>query len=55
VDKNFAVTFPWIDRVFGTHYLPGDAWPDALGIAGHPVPEGFFLQLAYPLRATRVH
>jgi len=48
VDKNFAVHFPWIDRLFGTHHMPGGAWPEALGIEGHPVPEGFFGQLVYP-------
>jgi lathosterol oxidase len=49
-DRNFAVHFPWIDRLFGTHYLPGDRWPDELGIQGHPVPAGFAAQLTYPLR-----
>jgi len=27
--------------------MPGGAWPDALGIKEHPVPEGFFSQLVY--------
>ena len=52
VDKNFAVHFPWLDRLFGTYHLPGAKWPDELGISGHPVPEGFLAQLAYPLRLT---
>ena len=37
-DRNFAVHFPWLDRWFGTHYLPDDRWPEELGIEGHPVP-----------------
>lgn len=49
-DRNFAVHFPWLDRLFGTHYLPGDAWPEQLGIAGHPLPEGFSRQLIHPFR-----
>jgi lathosterol oxidase len=49
VDRNFAVHFPWIDRLFGTHHLP-KAWPDELGIEGHPVPPGFAGQLAWPFR-----
>ncbi|MBX3706749.1 MAG: sterol desaturase family protein [Pseudomonadales bacterium] len=53
VDRNFAVHFPWIDRLFGTHYMPGDAWPAALGIEGHPVPEGYLAQTGYPFRALR--
>ena len=50
VDKNFAVHLPWIDRLFGTAYLPPGRWPDAYGIAGHPVPEGYWRQLAWPFR-----
>jgi lathosterol oxidase len=49
-DRNFAVHLPWIDRVFGTAYLPDGAWPSGYGIAGHPVPEGYLRQLAHPLR-----
>ena len=30
-DRNFAVHFPWIDRLFGTFHLPGAAWPERLG------------------------
>jgi sterol desaturase/sphingolipid hydroxylase (fatty acid hydroxylase superfamily) len=50
VDKNFAVHLPVLDRLFGTQHLPGEAWPEAYGIADHPVPEGWLVQLAYPLR-----
>jgi lathosterol oxidase len=49
-DRNFAVHLPWLDRLFGTAYLPGDRWPDAYGIAGDPVPEGYLRQLVYPFR-----
>jgi len=31
IDHNFSATFPWIDRIFGTHYLPRH-FPDAYGI-----------------------
>ena len=51
-DRNFAVHFPWIDRLFGTYHLPGGAWPPRLGIAGDPVPEGYVAQLTYPLRRS---
>jgi lathosterol oxidase len=50
VDRNFAVHFPWIDRLFGTHYLPSGSWPEELGIEGHPVPTGYLGQLSYPFR-----
>ena len=49
-DRNFAVHFPWIDRLFGTFHLPGGAWPERLGLDGDPVPEGYGAQLVYPLR-----
>jgi len=48
VDKNFAVHLPWIDRLFGTAYLPEGRWPDTYGIVGHPVPDGYWRQLAWP-------
>jgi lathosterol oxidase len=34
LDKNFAFHLPVIDRIFGTHYLPGEAWPKRYGIDG---------------------
>lgn len=53
IDKNFAVHFPWIDRLFGTYYGPPGQWPTGYGIAGDPVPEGFAAQLVYPVRPGR--
>ena len=53
VDKNFAVHLPVIDRLFGTHYLPGRDWPATYGIAGDPVPAGYLAQLAFPFRPRR--
>ena len=50
VDVNFAVHLPVLDRLFGTHYLPGDRWPDEYGIEGHPVPDGWWRQLVHPFR-----
>lgn len=53
IDVNFAVHFPWIDKLFGTHYLPGDKWPSGYGIGGHPVPKGWLAQFAYPFRRDK--
>jgi sterol desaturase/sphingolipid hydroxylase (fatty acid hydroxylase superfamily) len=50
VDKNFAVHLPWLDRLFGTAYLPRDRWPDAYGLGGAPVPDGWLRQLVLPFR-----
>lgn len=49
-NRNFAVHFPFIDRLFGTHHLPGEAWPEQYGIEGGQVPDGFMRQLVYPLQ-----
>lgn len=51
IDKNFAVHFPWIDRLFGSYYGPEGAWPRGYGIEGHPVPDGYLKQLVYPVSA----
>lgn len=51
MDRNFAVHVPFLDRVFGTRYLPRHRWPDRYGKAGDPVPERYLAQLMYPLRS----
>ncbi len=50
IDKNFAVHFPFLDKLFGTYYGPEGAWPAGYGIEGNPVPDGFAKQLVYPVR-----
>lgn len=32
IDKNYAAIFPWIDRLFGTLYLPTRRWPASYGL-----------------------
>jgi sterol desaturase/sphingolipid hydroxylase (fatty acid hydroxylase superfamily) len=48
IDKNFAIHFPWIDKLFGTYYYPEDKWPDTYGLANEPIPAGFWGQTWYP-------
>ena len=50
VDVNFAIHLPFIDRFFGTQYLPKDAWPAQYGLVGGEVPRGFFKQLVAPFK-----
>ena len=50
IDVNFAIHFPIFDQLFGTHFLPGNRWPDGYGVQGHPVPKGYMKQLKYPFR-----
>ena len=47
IDKNFAIHFPWIDRVFGTYYYP-DAWPEKYGLDGEEISPGFWGQTIEP-------
>ncbi|MBI1816144.1 MAG: sterol desaturase family protein [Deltaproteobacteria bacterium] len=53
LDKNFAVHLPWLDRLFGTQYLPRDGWPKHMGVAGDPLPATYWAQLVYPFRPPR--
>jgi sterol desaturase/sphingolipid hydroxylase (fatty acid hydroxylase superfamily) len=54
IDVNFAVHFPWLDRIFGTYHLPEDGrWPSGYGIKGE-MPPGFLRQHLYPFVRRRV-
>jgi sterol desaturase/sphingolipid hydroxylase (fatty acid hydroxylase superfamily) len=48
IDKNYAAVFPWVDRVFGTFYLPKNRWPGKYGIDAAIAP-GLAGQLLKPL------
>jgi lathosterol oxidase len=53
VDVNFAVHLPFLDRLFGTRFLPADRWPRAYGIEGPRVAEGWWGQLVGAFRTRR--
>lgn len=48
-EKNFASTFPVLDLIFGTFYMPKDRVPDAYGVAD-PMPQSFGAQMLYPFQ-----
>lgn len=50
-DVNFAIHFPFIDKMFGTFHLPEDRWPENYGIP-EDVPKGYTKQFLYPLTRT---
>lgn len=50
LDRNFASTFPLLDLLFRTFYMPAGRRPEVFGIREQPVPPGFLAQLAYPFR-----
>lgn len=50
IDVNFAIHFPLLDRLFGTHHMLEGRWPKNFGIEGHPVPQGYWQQFLYPFK-----
>ncbi|PKH50889.1 sterol desaturase [Tenacibaculum sp. Bg11-29] len=46
--NNFAVVFPFIDKIFGTYHLPGKEWPKGTGLIDATFPKGFVKQLFFP-------
>jgi len=48
VNNNFAALLPWVDRLFGTLYLPKDKQPARYGIS-EPLPTRLLGQLLWPL------
>jgi sterol desaturase/sphingolipid hydroxylase (fatty acid hydroxylase superfamily) len=49
-NKNFAPTFPVIDLVFGTFYMPEGELPDRYGVHDKHFPKDFARQLLYPFK-----
>jgi len=47
-EKNFAATFPILDVIFGTFYMPAGELPDHYGIADRDFPDSFGAQLVRP-------
>ncbi len=46
--KNFATIFPFIDKMFGTYFLPNDVWPEDTGLLETDFPKGYVKQAIYP-------
>jgi sterol desaturase/sphingolipid hydroxylase (fatty acid hydroxylase superfamily) len=54
ISKNYAPMLPWVDKLFGTCYMPKKQWPTKYGIDGpiSPTLAGQLLQpFAYPTTA----
>ena len=50
INRNYSAVMPWLDRLFGTFYLPDNQWPAEYGIKAK-MPESLVGQLVYPLVA----
>jgi sterol desaturase/sphingolipid hydroxylase (fatty acid hydroxylase superfamily) len=49
-EKNFAPTFPVLDLIFGTFYLPKETLPASYGVADQAYPSDFGAQMVHPFR-----
>jgi len=47
INKNYAAIFPWVDKLFGSFYLPKQQWPSKYGI-DTPMARGLLGQLLQP-------
>ena len=47
-DKNFAPTFPFLDVIFGTFYMPEGKQPEIFGAPHDAITGNFLQQMAYP-------
>jgi sterol desaturase/sphingolipid hydroxylase (fatty acid hydroxylase superfamily) len=52
IDKNFAIHFPWIDKIFGTYYFPNH-WPEKYGLDGEELAPGFWGQTIGPFTTRK--
>jgi sterol desaturase/sphingolipid hydroxylase (fatty acid hydroxylase superfamily) len=48
LDRNYAAHFAFLDYLFGTAVKSDREWPEAYGVLGDYVPDGFVKQLAFP-------
>lgn len=51
INRNYASTLPWLDRIFGTYYLPQGEFPAMYGIQAK-MPDSLVDQLFYPLERS---
>ncbi len=49
-DKNFSVTLPLWDILFGTYYCPPGKWPEAYGLSEGPIGQDYLTHLVSPFR-----
>lgn len=48
LDKNYAAHFAFLDYLFGTAVKSSKLWPQAYGVLGDYVPNGFLRQFKFP-------
>ena len=53
LDKNYAGLFPFIDKLFGTYYMPAERLPEDFGLRNEPMPDHYIGQLLHPFRRLK--
>jgi sterol desaturase/sphingolipid hydroxylase (fatty acid hydroxylase superfamily) len=53
LDKNFASTFPFLDLMFGSFYMPPGKLPERFGNGDADFPDDFWGQFLHPFRKQR--
>jgi len=53
INKNYAAIFPWVDKLFGSFYLPKDQWPAKYGV-DLPMAPGLIGQLLQPFASREI-
>lgn len=53
INVNYAIHFSWLDKLFGTYYMPPNQWPRGYGVGGNPVPKGYVNQFLYPFKKKK--
>jgi sterol desaturase/sphingolipid hydroxylase (fatty acid hydroxylase superfamily) len=51
-DRNYAAMLPWLDRLFGTYYMPRKAWPASYG-TDTQVSSNMAVQLLDPILSSK--
>ena len=48
LDRNFSISLPVLDLLFGTYHSPPGEWPRGYGLAGRPLEERYLAHLLAP-------
>ncbi len=52
-DKNFSISLPVLDILFGTYYSPRGRWPEQYGVNGTQIPETYLAHLLAPFKSQQ--
>ena len=55
IDKNFSVSLPLFDLLFGTYYCPRGKWPESYGLAQPEFYDSYYAHLVWPFQNKRLN